>query len=243
MPSSRTTETQGNHDLHDAFRQAGCPICTLTETAVHRYMTSTNYDSVGDPVTRGLFQRSQGFCNLHAHQWLEEAFVLGTAQIYRDVLRVTFDDLRQQSFRGRPLGQRVSGMLGRGRAEKGAGLDQPSGPCPACDIMVETGMRLRQTLLAGLANDDYREAYEASEGLCLVHLRPALLEADRPEVFDVLQKRAIATRDTLLAHLDETIRKHDYRFRHEPAGDEKGSPARAVDHVAGRRGVTDRQPR
>jgi hypothetical protein len=79
--------------------------------------------------------------------------------------------------------------------------------------------------------------------LCLVHLRPALLEADRREVFEALQQRAIATRETLLAHLDETIRKHDYRFRHEPAGDEKGSPARAIDHVTGRRGVTSRQPR
>jgi hypothetical protein len=243
MPSSRTTETLGNHDLHDAFRTEGCPICTLTESAVRRYMTSTNYDSVGDPVIRGQFERSQGFCNLHAHQWLAEAFVLGTAQIYRDVLRVTFDDLRQQSFRGRPLSQRVSGMLGRGRGEKGEGLAPPTGPCPACEIMVETETRLRRTLLAGLAGADYRGAYEASDGLCLVHLRPALLEADRPEVFDALKQRAIATRETLLAHLDETIRKHDYRFHHEPAGDETGSPARAIDHVAGRRGITSRQPR
>jgi hypothetical protein len=123
MPSSRTTETQGNHDLHDAFRTEGCPICTLTESAVRRYMASTNYDSVGDPVIRGHFERSHGFCNLHAHQWLEEAFVLGTAQIYRDVLRVTFDDLRQQSFRGRALSQRVSGMLGSGTRgdRRGAG--------------------------------------------------------------------------------------------------------------------------
>ncbi|HYJ12793.1 MAG TPA: DUF6062 family protein [Thermomicrobiales bacterium] len=243
MPSSRTTETQGSHDLYDAFRKQGCPVCILTESAVHRYMTSTNYDSVGDPVVRGLFERSHGFCNLHAHSWLEEAFVLGTAQIYRDVLRVSFDDLRRQSFRSRPLSQRMSGMLGWGRAENGAGLAQPTGPCPACDIMVETETRLRRTLLRGLADAEYREAYAASDGLCLGHLRPALLEAERPEVFDALQQRAIATREILLAHLDETIRKHDYRFRDEPTGDEKGSPARAVEHVAGRRGVTRRQPR
>jgi hypothetical protein len=94
-----------------------------------------------------------------------------------------------------------------------------------------------------LASADYRGAYEESDGLCLVHLRPALLEANHPEVFEALQQRAIATRETLLAHLDETIRKQDYRFQHEPAGDETGSPARAVDHVAGRCGVTARQPR
>lgn len=243
MLSSRTTETQGNHDLYDAFRGTGCPICVLTATAVHRYMTSTNYDSVGDPVIRQQFERSQGFCNLHAHQWLDEAFILGTAQIYRDVLRVTFDDLRRQSFRNRPLGQRVGNMLGRGRPAEGAGLPEASGSCPACDIEQETALRLRRTLLSGLGGAEFRAAYAESDGLCLVHLRPALLDADRQDVFDALQQRAIATRETLLAHLEETIRKHDYRFQHEPAGDEVGSPARAVDHVIGQRGVTPRQPR
>lgn len=243
MLSSRTTETQGNHDLFDAFRSLGCPICTLTAAAVHRYMTSTNYDSVGDPVIRQQFERSQGFCNQHAHQWLDEAFILGTAQIYRDVLRVTFDDLRKQSFRSRPLGQRVGAMLGRGRAADGTGLPGAAGTCPACDIEEETALRLRRTLLTGLAGPEFREAYAGSDGLCLMHLRPALLEADRREVFDALQQRAIATRETLLAHLEETIRKHDYRFQHEPAGDEAGSPGRAVNHVIGQRGVTPRQPR
>ena len=243
MLSSRTTETQGNHDLFDAFRREGCPICTLVTAAVHRYMTSTNYDSVGDPLIRQQFERSQGFCNLHAHQWLNEAFILGTAQIYRDVLRVTFDDLRRQSFRSRPLGQRVGAMLGRGKTSDGYGLPTPAGPCPACDIEEETGLRLRRTLLAGLAGTEFRDAYASSDGLCLVHLGPALQEAERREVFDALRQRAIATRETLLAHLEETIRKHDYRFQHEPAGDEAGSPARAVNHVTGQPGVTPRQPR
>jgi hypothetical protein len=81
MPSSRTTETQGNHDLFDAFGQPGCPLCRLVETAVSRYMGSTNYDSVSDPEIRAHFEASQGFCNPHAHQWLREAFVLGTAHI------------------------------------------------------------------------------------------------------------------------------------------------------------------
>ncbi len=243
MLSSRSTETQGNHDLFDAFGREGCPICTLTATAVHRYMTSTNYDSVGDPVIRQQFERSQGFCNLHAHQWLDVAFILGTAQIYRDVLRVTFDDLRKQRFRGRAAGQRVGAMLGWGRSSVASGLPEASGPCPACDIEEETALRLRRTLLAGLSGADFRAAYAASDGLCLVHLRPALLEADREEIFDALQQRAVATREVLLAHLEETIRKHDYRFHHEPAGEEAGSPARAVDHVIGQRGITPRQPR
>jgi len=116
MHQSRTTETQGNHDLFEAFSQAGCPICALAHGAVTRYMTSTNYDSVSDPEIRKQFEASQAFCNLHAHQWLKEAFVLGTAQIYRDLLLVTSRELRKQAFRATPLGQWLGSLLGRDKA-------------------------------------------------------------------------------------------------------------------------------
>ncbi len=242
MQSPRPTETQGNHDLFDAFREPGCPICTLTRRAVSHYMRSTNYEPVSDPDIRKLFVASQGFCNPHAHQWLEEAFVLGTAQIYRDVLRATFDDLKGQSFRGRPLGKRIGAALGRsGNAE--GGLAGPSGSCPACDVLEETETRSRKTLLAGLRDEGFRHAFAESDGLCIPHLRVALLDAPDEQVFEALKARAMRTRETLLAHLDETVRKHDYRYRHEPAGDERGSPQRAVDHVSSAPGVTRRVSR
>jgi hypothetical protein len=229
MAATRTTETQGNHDLFDAFGQEGCPVCTLVTEAVGRYMGSTNYDSVSDPDIRRHFERSQGFCNPHAHQWLREAFVLGTAHIYRDVLMVTERELREQSYRG------SSGVLGSLRGRKGGeatGL-QPSEGCPACAIRDETEARLLKTLLKGLGDETFVTAYAASDGLCLPHLRLALASAPSDRVFKELRSRALNTQETLIAQLNETIRKHDYRFRHEPAGDEKGSPERAVDHVAG----------
>jgi hypothetical protein len=242
MQSPRTTETQGNHDLFDAFGEPGCPICTLSQQAVSHYMRSTNYEPVSDPDIRKLFVASQGFCNLHAHQWLEEAFVLGTAQIYRDVLRATFDDLKGQAYKGKPLGKRLGAVLGRGDATEG-GLKGSSGSCPACDVLEETETRSSKTLLAGLREEGFRSAYAESDGLCIPHLRVALADAPSEVVFDALKARAVQTRETLLAHLDETIRKHDYRFRHEPAGEERGSPHRAVDHVSSAPGVMRRSPR
>jgi hypothetical protein len=235
MASSRTTETQGNHDLFDAFGHPGCPLCTLVERAVGRYMGSTNYDSVSDPEIRRLFEASQGFCNPHAHQWFQEAFILGTAHIYRDVLLVTAQELRRQSFRG-SLGGKVGALLGRKREDAVSPL-APSAGCPACAIRDETEGRLLRTLLKGLGDDTFTTAYAASDGLCLPHLRLALAAAPSGTVFDHLRARALQTEDTLIAHLNETIRKHDYRFRHEPAEDEKGSPERAVNHVAGANGL------
>jgi hypothetical protein len=205
-------------------------------------MRSTNYEPVSDPEIRKLFEASHGFCNLHAHQWLEEAFVLGTAQIYRDVLKATFADLKGQSFKAKPLGKRLGPALGRSGNTEG-GLKGPSGSCPACDVLEETEARSRKTLLTGLQDEGFRTAYANSDGLCIPHLRLALVDAPSEVVFDALKARAVQTRETLLTHLDETVRKHDYRFRHEPAGEERGSPQRAVDHVSSAPGVTRRASR
>jgi hypothetical protein len=237
MHQSRTTETQGNHDLFDAFGQPGCPICTVAQVSVERYVSSTNYDSVSDPEIRKHFEASQGFCNLHAHQWLQSAFILGTANIYRDVLLVTSSDLQKRSFTGRPLSQRVGSFLGRQKSVES--LIGPTELCPACAILQETESRLLATLLHGLPDPAFRSAYAASAGLCVPHLRVALASATRQESFDSLKERAVRTQQTLIAHLEETIRKHDYRFRHEEAGEEKGSAARAVAHVAGADGIAE----
>lgn len=233
MAFNRTEETQGNHDLFDTFGQTGCPICTLVATSVGRYMGSTNYDSVSDPEIRLHFEASQGFCNPHAQQWLREAFVLGTAHIYRDVLLVTSRDLKRESFRGGVMGGKMTAFANRRRAAGNDSALSPREECPACAIHDETEHRLLRTLLKGLGEDDFATAYAASDGLCLPHLRRALASAPNRTAFDRLQQRALDTQAVLIAQLNETIRKHDYRFRHEPAGEEKGSPSRAVDHVAG----------
>lgn len=82
-----------------------------------------------------------------------------------------------------------------------------------------------------------RTAYEASEGLCLPHLRRALGASGDPAVFHCLRERAIRTEETLLGHLNEIVRKHDYRNRQEPSGEEKGAAVRTVIHVAGAAGI------
>jgi len=240
MHPSRTSETLGNHDLFDAFAHPGCPVCHLSLGAVSHYMNSTNYDALGDPEIRARFEASRGFCNLHAHQWLDEAFVLGTAQMFRDVIRSVERDLREQSFRSHGLGRRMTSLLG-GRNGGNASTSpvlQTARPCPACEVLKETESRLTRTLVKGLAEEPFRTAYAGSDGLCLPHLRTALGSASGRDAFDHLKARALATQEALLAHLDESIRKHDYRFQHEPAAEEKGSPERAVAWVAGGRGIT-----
>jgi len=92
---------------------------------------------------------------------------------------------------------------------------------------------LLATLLSGLADPPFRTAFAASPGLCLPHLRRALAQAADDYTFTTLRDIALAHEDALFTHLLEVIRKHDYRFTEELAGEERGAGARTIRHVSG----------
>jgi hypothetical protein len=90
------------------------------------------------------------------------------------------------------------------------------------------------TLVEGLRGEDgLLQAYRASEGLCLPHLRQALSMARDPDVAAVLVDTQCAIWEKLEGHLSEIIRKFDYRYREEPRGEETGAAARAVAALSG----------
>lgn len=239
MQTNPTTQTQGTYDLLDAFEEDGCPICRLGLHSVAHYIESINYDSVGDQGIRTQLQKSLGYCNLHAYQWLQAAVILGTANIYRDVVRVIHDDLQTRSHHAHALGDRVLSLFGdRSADEEAEDLIVPSASCPICVVLAETEQRLVKTLIHGLADAGFRSAYDASSGLCIPHLRLALLSAATQASYETLKAHALRTEETLIAQLSEIIRRHDYRYMHEPSGEEKGAAARAVAHVAGAKGLT-----
>jgi len=237
MTQSGRLPPQGAFNLRDAFGEEGCPICRIALRNVQRLIESTNYDALGDPGIRAELTEATGYCTVHAQQWLSTAFVLGTATLYRDVLTRTIRELRRLTAQ-RPFGGRLISALGgsRGHADL-ADAGAPRRPCPACELLQESESALIRTLVDRLRDEDMRSAYEASEGLCVPHLRRALGASRDPAVFTCLRDRAIRTEETLLGHLNEIVRKHDYRNRQEPSGEEKGAAARTVIHVAGAAGT------
>ena len=108
-----------------------------------------------------------------------------------------------------------------------------SAPCPACVVHADSEKMLLGALRSGFTDPAFRDAFTRSSGLCLPHLRPALAQAPDDATFTILRAAALAHEETLLAHLQEVIRKHDYRFTEELAGDERGAGPRAIHHIAG----------
>lgn len=233
MTASERSRTQGSWNLEDAYSEEGCPVCRIASYDVERYLETTNYDALGDPGIRARLTASTGYCGEHAGQWLSIAFVLGTATLYRDVLQRLTDELRQLRPRRANVGGRLAAVLGGQGGDAGVDLGVARIPCPACELRRESEHSLVRTLAASLDGAEARARYESSDGLCIPHLRRALGQTKERESFACLRDHAVARQEILLGHLSEIVRKHDYRHREEPSGEEKGAATWAVRHVAG----------
>ncbi len=211
-------------ELLDALQAGGCPLCRLGRRAVGRYLETLNYEGVNDPGLRRALQEAQGLCHRHAWQWTRlRGSPLGVAIVYRHLLKDLTATLEKQPQ------TRISPR----RRRRNASIElAPTGACPACTAENEAITRYGRTLLARLAHPDLAAAYDAAGGLCLPHLRHLLALADETQARILLGWQTAIYR-RLLAQLDEFIRKHDHRFRHEGFGVEQDAWTRAVAALTG----------
>jgi len=212
-------------EVLDALGEQGCSVCRLTMRSVGRQLQAIAYEQVNDIALRAQLRSAGGFCNPHAYRWLHEArSVLGTALIYRDVLRAGLEDLQGGGSRGGLL----RGLFGA----RGGTAD-----CPACRVQEEAEARYVEVLVALIASDaQARQALERSQGLCRRHTSAAL-RMGGPGA-DYVRQNTQKTIAALVRELDEVIRKEDYRFRDEPrTASERSAPARAIGWAAGGEGL------
>lgn len=225
------------YELRDALTEPGCPICLLALRSVGRFIQATAYDRVTDVDLRAHLRAARGFCGVHAYRWLREARnVLGTAQIYRDIIKAaSADDLSSPAIAAG--WERLKRLAGRP-----AEITRPTTQtCLACDAQHEAEDRYLDALEAFLhSQPGAREAFEASDGLCLPHIQRADAGGSRGRQREVLSGRARRRAESLMAMLDEVIRKEDYRFRHEErTADERRATADAVAWINGADGLVD----
>jgi len=230
-------------DLVDALAEEGCPICRLGLRAVRRLLDSVAYENVNDPGLRATLREAQGFCNRHAWQYVEEQRDgLGTALIYRDALHRL-----QQALAELPAAELVRPRRGFGLSRLGDNGHEPRraaarhlaprARCPACTMLAEAEARYLATLLDHLPDSEFARRFAASEGLCLPHLRQAIIDYEQGPGLEAL----LAAEEEQLARLDaqlgEYLRKQDYRFVGETPGAEADAPRAAVRKLSGLPGV------
>lgn len=233
------SRTMSFYDLSDALRRPGCAVCRLEADAAKRFLDSLMWESVNDPGKRRVLREARGFCRDHAWALVRPAASLGVAIIMRDVLHHILELMQGARFRASPLlSRRVRRMLGLNRSMAAglAGRLAPRRACPACVWVEEVEEMILHALLENLLGEGgLLAAYEASDGLCLLHFCRVLDQVRDTAVFDALLGAQRLIWERLVAHLDESIRKSDHRFLDEAWGEEAGAWLRSIAALVGPR--------
>jgi len=237
MPSSIV------YNLLEACRAEGCPICRLEQDSVERYLDNQFYENVNSPKWRDRLRDSLGFCREHA--WLGVSKRLGDALgysiIYHDILNSILRRWEDKQSPARPL--RGGTSLRRQIPESVRNLIEsvwtaltPGKVCPVCEYRDQTTRSLLSVLVDELKRPEMTNALQASDGLCLPHLREALDQNKHVSGVEALLAVHREKLNSLQAELAEFIRKNDYQAIKEGFGKEGDAWLRAIRMVAGRRG-------
>ncbi len=213
FPNSQTKMSEHDvlyHELLEALQAGGCAVCRLAQRASDSYLHALIYEGVNDVKLREALRDARGLC--HRHAWRlghQRGAVLGTAIVYRDVINTLIKVLEAQA--AAPARVRLPGRDQPGVARALA----PTAPCPACALEADAEQRTAKILLKHFEDAAILDAYRAAGGLCLPHFQVTLSHAS-PAAARLLAERQAQAWGRLRDELDELIRKHDHRFRHEP---------------------------
>lgn len=219
--------------IADALRELGCAACRLARDAEGRYLSSLLHEQVNDPGTRARLRASYGFCRGHGSDLLQLHSRLGVAILYRDFVETW---QKSQAVRRRRATRRSLPGLSQNALSGGelAARLAPSAGCPACEQGERAAERALSSLVRHVHHPQVREAWEASDGLCLLHFRRTVRLARSGDRLKVITGRQEAVLLRIHRHLSEIIRKHDYRFQHEDfTPEERMAWERAVALLAG----------
>jgi hypothetical protein len=238
MPCEPRTNTSLTYvALLEAFDKQGCPICRLLTEHSLRYLDALVYEQVNDVGLRRKLRAARGLCNWHAWQAAKvAASAHGVAIIANDL--ITEEVMRLDDFlRGStitPMQPPRSRWRVRTAVRAFLRSWQQKQMCPACQVVLEHERHALETMLNGLAAEEFAHRVEHTTPLCIPHTtRMVEIQGRHPQLHRLLalQRHKYAR---LVGELDEFCRKHDYRFIHEAWGTESDAWLRAIALLAGK---------
>jgi len=236
------SRTWGFYDLRDALAEAECAICRLRGKAADQYLESLLWESVNDPEVRHDIRQAHGFCHEHSWRLARHRASLGATIITNDVLRDVLRTMDEAQFQALPILSLRRTQEARDPKRPAAATADvvarltPQQPCPVCVEAEKMERIYLSSLIENLLGEEGLLAtFQASEGLCLPHLRQAMTQVRDETVFKALVNAQRTIWERLTDQLSEIIRKADYRFQHEARGEESGASLRAIAALVGTR--------
>lgn len=211
-----------------------CPLCRFVATSLEHSIDSLFYENVNDPPTRDAIHKAGGFCRYHARLISRQADALGTAIILNDVLTNDLRDIDGGKFDNPTRASNpLNFLLQEKPPEVNVRDDIQCPPCPICNTEAMLEDMAVNAFQEALRDSEAMDTFSRSDGLCVPHFRLVFQRANDDAVWArVLETEKRVLKD-LTGQLSELARKHDYRFKDEPRGEEMKSWRRALSTTSG----------
>lgn len=226
-------------EIKRLLRQEGCPICRRGDEALKKKWFWFFHESYAEGIGAAEYIDNYGFCEKHTIDVLNAGPKWQKSVIYSLIIKYKLPKLERlrSTLREIALARNPSDADRNLRKLNGT-ITQvlPTNRCLFCNSVKQTELYYMKILLNALNDPDIRELYKTSHGLCLKHYFIALEYTD-PEYIVGLREvteHIISKMLELKLNFDEFFRKSDYRFAHEPKGDEQTASSRAIRLFLGR---------
>lgn len=199
MNDKRLEKHLGYFKLIEAFNREDCPVCKRNAEVSYNYIDNLLYENVNDDLVRQELKKNIGFCKEHTQLLLKIRDSLGIAIIYNRLLEDFLEILNTGSFK--------------------KFLERQN--CPVCSLIENQTDQSIKTFLTYFDDQEFREKFEETNGLCSYHLIKLLISSKLKEqkiYYLNFHKNKI---NDLKKHLSELIRKNDYRYANEIISDEE----------------------
>ena len=136
--------------LQKACEKPGCPLCTIVNERIDRYIDGMLFEHISDRTFRAQYREAGGFCRNHAESLLSYRDGLAVAILGQGELSEKIEDFRKKKMRRYKM------------------------PCPACaeQQRIEDEFLTFIAEAAKLAPEDeneLRELLTSGAGLCIPH--------------------------------------------------------------------------
>ncbi|MBN2469120.1 MAG: hypothetical protein JXN59_00240 [Anaerolineae bacterium] len=235
------------YDLLEAFAEPGCAICHLLLRDADRMLDTMLYEYVNDSEVRQAFRTRRGLCNEHSWQLAQQGGnLLGVVLLYTGVMDEALTLLQQaapSSEGSRNRLRRPTGAATHQQAQALAANLKPTRKCMICERLATAETQYLKMLGQYMLDEKLVQAYQDSEGLCLSHFRLALTTTHDVESIGMMITLQQAIWSKIYADLKEFREKSDYRRIQDEKGDERDSWRRAINSMAGKKGIFGLDPR
>lgn len=228
--------------LKNALLQDACALCWRMEDQTRRAVVNFLREGKSDGQVFLSLVRSFGLCQRHA--WLlaeiepeEFGDGMSTATLYEGLVTHWFRAIRWEPPTGRHARRRWWPFhRTENRTRKWAErLIEQLNPKDACHLCVQLvnyerilAWGLQRFLSQAHGDDVFHELFRKSWGLCFPHFRMVLGEVEDAAALDILIEVQRERMESVSKGVQEYLRKHDYRFAHEPYGPERDAWVRAI---------------